>query len=198
MSLSRNRWFIILLFCGVGFAIVALLSSFSLRSTPSGEEVRASKRATLASFPITSKGIRIRGWEKGVLRFLLEAETMELDKGGTMGKCTGGVKLWVFRDDGSVQAVLESKEAFFNLHQRNIRLLEGVTVVSSSGDRLETEELFYFNERKLIQTDSRVRAYVGGHFLESEGFRSDVDFENPEFFRVVQGTFRLESASPKR
>ncbi|MEN3203313.1 MAG: LPS export ABC transporter periplasmic protein LptC [Atribacterota bacterium] len=162
----------------------------------SSEEVGASEEVAPASFPIVSENIRIRGWEKGVLRFLLEAGVMELDKGGNVGKCTGGVELFVFEDDGTLRAKLKSKRALVNLHQSNIRLLEEVTAISSSGDRLETEELLYFNEEKVVHTNSRVRAYFKHHFLESEGFRSDIDFTNPEFFKIVRGTFRLESASP--
>lgn len=196
MSLS-HRWPIVLLFCGAGFVLVfLLLSSSPPRLVSPGEEVGASEEATPASFPIVSENVRIRGWEKGVLRFLLEAGTMELDKGGTVGKCTGGVELFVFEDDGNLRAKLKSKRALVNLHQRNIRLLEEVTAISSSGDRLETEELLYFNEEKMVHTSSRVRAYFKHHFLESEGFQSDIDFTNPEFFKVVRGTFRLESASP--
>lgn len=199
MSLSHRRWFIILLFCGIGFATVALLLSASPpRPLPSEEEAGAFEEATPASFPIVSEKVRIRGWEKGVLRFLLETATMELDKGGNIGRCAGGVELLVFADDGSIRATLRSEKALVNLLQRNIRLLGGVTVMSSSGDRLETEDLFYFNEEGTVHTNSRVRAYLKNHFLESEGFQSDVDFANPEFFKIVQGTFRLEPVSPKR
>lgn len=199
MSLSHRRWFIILLFCGIGFATVALLLSASPpRPVPSEEEAGVSEETTPASFPIASERVRIRGWEKGVLRFLLEATTMELDKGGNIGRCSGGVALLVFADDGSIRATLRSERALVNLRQRNIRLLGGVTAVSSSGDRLETEDLFYFNEEGNLHTNSRVRAYFKNHFLESEGFQSDIDFTNPEFFKVVQGTFRLEPVSPRR
>lgn len=197
MSLNR-RWVVILLFCGAGFAIVFLSLFLSPpRPAPSSqEETEVSEEVTPASFPIASEKVRIRGWEKGVLRFLLEAETMELDKGGNVGRCAGGVRLFVFEDGGSIRATLTSRKALVNLLKRNVRLMEEVTVVSSSGDRLETEELFYFNESKTVQTNSRVRAYFKDHFLESEGFQSDVDLANPEFFKIVRGTFRLESASP--
>lgn len=199
MNLSRRRWLIILLFCGMGFAIVAFLLSVSPpRPIPSEEEAGAFEETTPASFPIASEKVRIRGWEKGVLRFILEAATMELDKGGNIGKCAGGVELLVFANDGSVRATLRSERALVNLRQRNIRLLGGVTAVSSSGDRLETEDLFYFDEEGSVHTNSRVRAYFKNHFLESEGFQSDIGFANPEFFKIVRGTFRLESASPKR
>ncbi len=197
MSLSR-KWVFIFLFFGVGFALVFFLFPSSPPPPSSSEEVGFSQEATPTSFPVRSESVHIRGWEKGILRFLLEAGVMELDKGGNAGRCSGGVRLLVFEDDGRIRATLESQGAFVNLHQRNIRLLGGVTVVSSSGDRLETEELFYFNEEKTLRTSSRVRAYFGNHFLESEGFQSDVDLENPEFFKVVRGTFRLESPSSRR
>lgn len=196
MSLN-HKWLAIPFFCGVGFFIVFLLLVVSPpRPAPSPEPAEEHEETTPVAFPVKSERIQIRGFEKGKLRFLLEAGTMELDKGGNVGRCEGGVKLTVFEDDGRVRATLSSQKALVNLHQRNIRLLEGVTAVSASGDRLETEELLYLNGEKTIHTNARVRAYFKDHFLESEGFQSDIDFAHPEFFKVVRGTFRLESASP--
>lgn len=164
--------------------------------SPEEQEEEAIEEEVPTSFPITSEKIRVRGWEKGVLRWILEAAAMELDKGGSLGKCSGDVRLFVFEDDGSIRATLTSSAADVNLLRKNVRLRGGVQVVSSSGDRLETEELLYLSAEKIIQTRSRVRAYFKEHYLESEGFQSDVELVRPEFFRIIQGTFRLESSVP--
>lgn len=196
MSLN-HRWLIVPVVCGVGFAMVFLFLALSPPRSPEEEaDQEALPEETPVSFPIQSEGIRIRGWERGMLRFVLEAKTMELDKGGSLGKCSGGVRILVFEDNGELRATLESHAADVNLLRKNVRLRGNVVVTSSSGDRLETEELFYFSSEKTIQTRSPVRAYFKEHFLESEGFSSDVDLVHPEFFRVIRGTFHLESASP--
>ncbi len=168
------------------------------RPSPPEEEVEAQPEEVVepTSFPIITEKVRVRGWEKGRLYFLLEAEAMELDKEGTVGKCLGGVRLLVFEDDGQVRATLHGDTALLNLTHRNVRLQGKVEVVSSSGDRLETEELFYLNAKQTIQTGALVRAYFNGNEVESEGFQSDVDLSNPEFFRVTRGIFRLKSSSP--
>jgi LPS export ABC transporter protein LptC len=196
MSLS-HRWLWILVFLGAGFGIVFFLLSLP-RPSPLKEEVETQPEEVVepTSFPITTEKVRVRGWEEGKLHFLLEAGAMELDKEGTVGKCLGGVRLLVFEDNGQVRATLHSETALLNLTHKNVRLRGKVEVVSSSGDRLETEELFYLNARRTIQTGSWVRAYFNGNEVESEGFQSDVDLSNPEFFRVTRGIFRLKSSSP--
>lgn len=182
----------------VGFGVAGFLLVFFLVSSmpeePQNEEGVEDKEAEAVSPspPIIIKGTELRGWEKGELVWLLQAQDMELSDDNSKAICQGQVKLVVYKG-GEEKAIIRSREAEINLNDKDFYLKGEVEVVSSSGDKIVTEELRYRDKDKILETEAEASVYFDGNFIQCQGLRSDVDFENPEFYQIIKGSFQLSA-----
>lgn len=65
--------------------------------------------------------------------------------------------------------------------------------MSSSGEKIVTSELRYRDKDKVLETEAEASVHFDGNFIHCRGLRSDVDFENPEFYQIIKGSFRLSA-----
>jgi flagellar biosynthesis/type III secretory pathway M-ring protein FliF/YscJ len=65
--------------------------------------------------PVIITGGVLRGWEKGVLAWALEAKEMRLNKQSSRASCPNGVELVVFDENGEVKTTLKSNKGYINL-----------------------------------------------------------------------------------
>ncbi len=182
---------VLFVLCIVGFGIAFIFLSTRLPEDE-GPLVTEEDREDelLASQPVFMHDTFIRGWDKGRLAWTLTAGEMELDREDTTrARGRKGVELLLFSDNGSERAVLRSQEAVIDLDKRDFRFRREVEVVSSSGDRILTEDLFYRDHDQSIESYRDSRVFFGDNYIEAGGLESDVDFENPEFFQVTYGRF---------
>lgn len=187
-----KRLLLIVSFCVVGFLLVFFLVSSIPEESPDGEEMEEEVEEVVSSPPIIVRGTELRGWEEGKLVWLLQAQDMELNDDSTKAICRGGVKLIVYQEEQK-ETIIQAQEAEINLDDKDFYLKGGVEVVSFSGDKIVTSELQYRDRDKILETEAEASVYFDGNFIHCRGLRSDVDFENPEFYQIIKGSFRLSA-----
>jgi LPS export ABC transporter protein LptC len=188
-----KRLLLVIGFCVAGFLLVFFLVSSIPEEPQDGEEMEEEAKAeAVPSPPIIRKETELRGWEKGELVWLLQAQNMELSDDNSKASCRGGVKLIIY-EGGEEKATIRSREAEINLDDKDFYLQGEVEVISSSGDKIMTEELWYRDKDKILETEAEASVYFDGNFIQCQGLRSDVDFANPEFYQIIKGSFQLSA-----
>ncbi|MDD3714526.1 MAG: LPS export ABC transporter periplasmic protein LptC, partial [Atribacterota bacterium] len=79
--------------------------------------------------PVIITGGVLRGWEKGVLAWALEAKEMRLNKQSSRASCPNGVELVVFDENGEVKTTLKSNKGYINLDNKDFQLVDTVEVL---------------------------------------------------------------------
>lgn len=187
-----KRLLLIVSFCVVGFLLVFFLVSSIPQESQDKEEVEEEMEEMAPSPPVVMKGTELRGWEGGKLAWLLQAQDMELNDDNTKAICWGAVRLIVYQE-GEEKATIQAQEAEINLDDKDFYFKGEVEVVSSSGEKIVTSELRYRDKDKVLETEAEASVHFDGNFIHCRGLRSDVDFENPEFYQIIKGSFRLSA-----
>ena len=131
----------------------------------------------------------MRGWEKGVLAWALEAKEMRLNKQSSRASCPNGVELVVFDENGEVKTTLKSNKGYINLDNKDFQLVDTVEVLSTNGNRIESIGLVYRDNNKTIEGFALSKIFFDDNYIECQNFISDLDFENPVFEKVQKGKF---------
>lgn len=144
-------------------------------------------------FPVRGQTVEIRGWEEGKLSWVLRAAEVRFDRGGNRAVCRGDIELVVYEEGGGIRSTLRAQSAEIDLEGKVFHFFGTVEVVSREGNRIYTEELLYRDRAKTIETQSHTRVFFDGNAIECERLVSDIDFENPEFYNIIRGTFQIGS-----
>jgi LPS export ABC transporter protein LptC len=139
--------------------------------------------------PVIITGGVVRGWEKGVLAWALEAKEMRLNKQSSRASCPNGVELVVFGENGEVKTTLKSNKGYINLDNKDFQLVDTVEVLSTNGNRIESIGLVYRDNNKTIEGFALSKIFFDDNYIECQNFISDLDFENPVFEKVQKGKF---------
>lgn len=139
--------------------------------------------------PVIITGGVVRGWEKGVLAWALEAKEMRLNKQSSRASCPNGVELVVFDENGEVKTTLKSNKGYINLDNKDFQLVDTVEVLSTNGNRIESIGLVYRDNNKTIEGFALSKIFFDDNYIECQNFISDLDFENPVFEKVQKGKF---------
>lgn len=139
--------------------------------------------------PVIITGGVLRGWEKGVLAWALEAKEMRLNKQSSRASCPNGVELVVFDENGEVKTTLKGNKGYINLDNKDFQLVDTVEVLSTNGNRIESIGLVYRDNNKTIEGFALSKIFFDDNYIECQNFISDLDFENPVFEKVQKGKF---------
>ena len=139
--------------------------------------------------PVIITGGVVRGWEKGVLAWALEAKEMRLNKQSSRASCPNGVELVVFDENGEVKTTLKSNKGYISLDNKDFQLVDTVEVLSTNGNRIESIGLVYRDNNKTIEGFALSKIFFDDNYIECQNFISDLDFENPVFEKVQNGKF---------
>jgi LPS export ABC transporter protein LptC len=139
--------------------------------------------------PVIITGGVVRGWEKGVLAWALEAKEMRLNKQSSRASCPNGVELVVFGENGEVKTTLKGNKGYINLDNKDFQLVDTVEVLSTNGNRIESIGLVYRDNNKTIEGFALSKIFFDDNYIECQNFISDLDFENPVFEKVQKGKF---------
>jgi LPS export ABC transporter protein LptC len=139
--------------------------------------------------PVIITGGVLRGWEKGVLAWALEAKEIRLNKQSSRASCPNGVELVVFDENGEVKTTLKSNKGYINLDNKDFQLVDTVEVLSTNGNRIESIGLVYRDNNKTIEGFALSKIFFDDNYIECQNFISDLDFENPVFEKVQKGKF---------
>ena len=182
---------IIALILTIAFFIVFNL----VRSQPPQEEAETSEKIeeNVVEVPedppvIITDGV-LRGWEKGLLSWTLEADEMRLNKQSSRATCPNGVELVVFDEKGEIKSTLKGNKGFINLDNKDFQLVDTVEVLSTNGNRIESLGIIYRDNNKTIEGFALSKIFFDENYIECQKFISDLDFEIPVFEIVQKGKF---------
>ncbi|NLJ48257.1 MAG: LPS export ABC transporter periplasmic protein LptC [Candidatus Atribacteria bacterium] len=181
----------------IAFFIVfnLILSQPSIEETKTSEETEVNPEVPEEPPVIITGGI-LRGWEKGILSWTLEAEEMRLNKQTSRANCPNGVKLVVFDEKGEIKTTLKANKGYINLDNKDFQLIDTVEVLSTNGNRIESIGLLYRDSNKTLEGFALSKIFFDDNYIECQNFISDLDFENPVFEKVQKGKFSIREKNP--
>jgi len=90
-----------------------------------------------------------------------------------------------FNNQSEFEASIKAQYARFNNTTGIWTIRYGVEVVSSSGDKLNTELMYWDQKNKIIYSDKYVRVTQNGQVIDcANGFKSDQNLDNIEFNEI--------------
>lgn len=104
-----------------------------------------------------------------------------------------GILAEFFDKNGNVESQLFSKYAIYNIDKGLWEARDSVEVINKEGEILNTEQLFWNEEEKIIYSNSYVKITRPKEVLTGEGFEADETFTSWKI-KNIQGTIYIEDA----
>jgi LPS export ABC transporter protein LptC len=111
-----------------------------------------------------------------------EAQRTDLD---------GGLHVDFFDENGHHTSVLTALKGTVDDRTHDLEAMGNVVVVSDSGSTLQTEQLFWRNSIRRVQTDQFVKITSPREEIQGQGLDSDQSLKNYKIYRVT-GQTRLK------
>lgn len=89
-----------------------------------------------------------------------------------------GIQMITYNEEGGIDGDIKSKLAIYNVKTEIWELRDEVIAVNPDGTKLETELLYWDQEKELIYSDEKVKIIEDGMITLGTGFQSDQSFEN--------------------
>jgi LPS export ABC transporter protein LptC len=105
---------------------------------------------------------------------------------------SNGLEVIFYNDSGSVKSVLKSENAEVDEINKIMTASQSVVLTSSTGKKLETEQLIWDENKNKIYTDKKVVITTDKEVVKGEGFISNPDFTEYSISKI-QGTFNFET-----
>ena len=140
------------------------------------------------------EGAEMLHTEKGVLKVKIIATTIKRFKNmHPQLVFSNGLEVIFYNDSGGVESVLKAQSAEVNEINNVMTALDNVILTSSSGKKLETEELIWDEKKNKIYTDKNVVITTGKEVIEGDGFESNPDFSEYSISKI-HGTFDFKNS----
>ena len=139
------------------------------------------------------EGAEILQTQKGILNVKITAETIErFDNIQPHLVFSNGFEVVFYCDSGLVKSILQAKDAEIDEINNIMIASNSVVLTSSSGEKLETEELIWDEDKNKIFTDRKVVITTEKELIQGEGFQSKPDFSEYTISKI-KGIFNFES-----
>jgi LPS export ABC transporter protein LptC len=102
-----------------------------------------------------------------------------------------GIHVQLYDSLKNVKAEVLSKYAIYNERQKIWEARKDVVVISTDGKKLNTEQLFWDQNKKIIYSDKFCRVTTPNASLTGNKFKADEDFKNYELTQV-QGPLKVQ------
>lgn len=89
-----------------------------------------------------------------------------------------GIQMITYNKEGGIDGDIKSKLAIYNVKTELWELRNEVIAINPDGTKLETELLYWDQEKELIYSDKKVKITEDGMITLGTGFQSDQSFEN--------------------
>ena len=140
------------------------------------------------------EGAEMLHTEKGILKVKIIATTIKRFKNMQPQLVfSNGLEVIFYNDSGGVESVLKAQSAEVNEINNVMTALDNVILTSSSGKKLETEELIWDEKKNKIYTDKNVVITTGKEVIEGDGFESNPDFSEYSISKI-HGTFDFKNS----
>lgn len=123
--------------------------------------------------------------DSGIVKAILKAGHIAAFEASKQTQLDSGVHVDFFDEHGVHSSVLTSRTGKVDENTNNLEAIGNVVVVSDSGVVVETEKLFWDNQRQLIHSDEFVKITSPKENLQGHGFESDQNLKNYKIFKVT-------------
>ena len=123
--------------------------------------------------------------DSGIVKAILKSGHISEYEGTKQTLLDSGVHVDFFDQHGVHSSVLTSRTGKVDENTNNLEATGNVVVVSDSGVVVETEKLFWDNQRQLIHSDEFVKITSPKEKLQGHGFESDQNLKNYKIFKVT-------------
>ena len=145
------------------------------------------KKSDLLTLPsLTAKGVQTILNDSGRVQLIMTAPLIEqYDKADpTFSEFRSGIKVDFYNGKDKPEAKVTAKYA--KCTSNNLwELRDSVVVINEKNEKLETEVLFWNQEKDHIYTDRFVKITSEDEIIQSIGFESDTHLVNKKFFKVT-------------
>ncbi len=104
-----------------------------------------------------------------------------------------GILAEFFDRQGNIESHLSSNYAIYNTDKNLWEARDSVVVINKDGEILNTEQLFWDEEKKIIYSSSFVKITRPNEVIMGEGFEADQTF-NRWKIKKIQGTIYIDDA----
>jgi LPS export ABC transporter protein LptC len=124
--------------------------------------------------------------DSGRIQLIMSSPLVEsYDKGDLpYSEFRSGIKVFLYDGHKEPLATVSSKYAKYNKTNDLWELKDSVVVVNENNDRLETEVLFWNQEKDLIYTDRFVKITNDDQIIQGFGFESNSHLQNRKIKKV--------------
>jgi LPS export ABC transporter protein LptC len=164
--------------------VLIILSTFVISCENKLPVIPKSDLLTLPS--LTAKGFQTILNDSGRVQLIMTAPLIEqYDKADpTFSEFRSGIKVDIYNGKDKPEAKVTAKYA--KCTSSNLwELRDSVVVINEKNEKLETEVLFWNQEKDHIYTDRFVKITSEDEIIQSIGFESDTHLVNKKFFKVT-------------
>ena len=166
------------------FVVLIILSTFGISCENKLPVITKSDLLTLPS--LTGKGVQTILNDSGRVQLIMTAPLIEqYDKADpTFSEFRSGIKVDIYNGKDKPEAKVTAKYA--KCTSNNLwELRDSVVVINEKNEKLETELLFWNQEKDHIYTDRFIKITSEDEIIQSIGFESDSHLVNKKFFKVT-------------
>ncbi len=102
-----------------------------------------------------------------------------------------GVKILFFGEDKKIRSWLTSNYAIRRENERTMEAKRNVIVVNEKGEKLNTEQLIWDEQKQMIYSQEFVRITTADEIIYGDGFESNQEFTRYKIFNI-KGTISLK------
>ncbi|MCH8554029.1 MAG: LPS export ABC transporter periplasmic protein LptC [Schleiferiaceae bacterium] len=133
------------------------------------------------------ENVRLTYTDSGMVKLILEADRAE-NFGHTEEPTLvfpEGIFVRFFNEEGEEDSQITSEYAIRYVNKKLWKARGDVVVLNSKGEKLNTEELFWDEEKEIIYSNVFVKMTTEDQIIMGEGFESDQNFTNAEVKKVT-------------
>ncbi len=189
MILSDDKWRLSRFFLPLPFLLLLLLSACS---NDLGEAKLITSRANVniekgkeVEIKYTENGIpRIKAFGHTVTRFSAQKPYLEF---------SDGIILRFYTLSGEVENTLTAKYATMVENSNEMTARDSVVVINQKGERLDTDELIWDEDRKIIYSNSFVRISTGDEIILGKGMTANQNFSD-YVIKSISGKIKVKTS----
>lgn len=147
------------------------------------------------STPEIVKNVNIIYSEKALLKVELKAPVLErYFTPEPYLNFTSGVSVVFFDDKGAISSTLSAKHAVRKEQEHRTELRDSVVWISPKNERLETEELIWDEQKKLVYSEKDVKITTATESISGKKFEADQNFTRYRIHKIT-GIVQVKSGS---
>lgn len=133
----------------------------------------------------TGKGIEVVYSDSAKVKFKLTAGRLERKDGETpVTEFFDGVKIVFYGEDQKPESEMKSDYAIHYENEEKMIARNNVVVVNAKGEKLNTEELVWEQQKHLVYTDKFVKITTQDETLYGDGLESKEDFTKYKILKI--------------